>query len=127
MAFTFRKASSAMLVASVATAVSFFATCFSPIMPICSFGIFSGIVIIVNFLLILIVLPNVYLCYEMHIKSRFTCFKKGVKYLRIKLDEIKMKKKPEEAKPRKKSKYDDLSEVQIPMNVDLNDDVIDSN
>jgi len=64
LAYTFRKASGAMFVTSVTTAASFLATCFSPIMPICSFGIFSGIVIAVNYLLILVALPNIYLFYD---------------------------------------------------------------
>ena len=87
LAYAFRKASSAMLVTSITTAVSFLATCFSPIMPICSFGIFSGIVITVNFLLIIVVLPNVYLCFEMEIKSRFRCFKNAFKFLATKVNE----------------------------------------
>jgi len=74
LAFTFKKASSAMFVTSVTTAASFLATCFSPIMPICSFGIFSGIVIAVNYLMIMLTLPNIYLFYDRFIHRRFRCF-----------------------------------------------------
>ena len=66
-----RKATNAMLVTSVTTAVSFLATCISPIMPIVSFGLFAALVISVNFLLIILVLPNIYLLYELQIRKRF--------------------------------------------------------
>ena len=63
-----------MLVTSLTTSVSFLATTFSPILPICGFGIFSGIVIAVNYLLIMIALPCIQLCYEMYIAPKFNCF-----------------------------------------------------
>ena len=64
LAYTFRKSAKSMLVTSITTAVSFFATCISPIMPIMSFGLFSGLVIIVNYFLIIFVLPCIYLFNE---------------------------------------------------------------
>ena len=105
LAYTFRKASSAMLVTSITTAVSFLSTCISPIMPICSFGIFASIVITVNYFLILTVIPNIYIFYEKHIKKRFNCCSK-----------IKSKVRPK--------KYDDMQEVQIPKNVDIEESLL---
>lgn len=67
LAFTFKKSSSAMFVTSITTAASFLATCFSPIMPICSFGIFSGIVITVNYIMIMLTIPNIYMFYDRYI------------------------------------------------------------
>jgi len=75
MAYTMRKASSAMLITSVTTAASFMATGISPIMPLVSFGIFSALVIVVNYILIITFLPSVYFVYEIHISKRFKCFK----------------------------------------------------
>ena len=76
LAYTFRKAASAMLVTSITTAVSFMSTCISPIMPIVSFGIFASIVVTINYLLIVLLLPSIYLCYEIHVRPNFQCFKK---------------------------------------------------
>lgn len=121
LAFTFNKACSAMFVTSVTTAASFLATTLSPIMPICSFGIFSGIVITVNYLLIMLMLPNIYLFFDRHVRRRFKCFswtksraKEGA--VIIKDQGQKMIRKG------RKHKYDDLEEVLIPKNVDLNDE-----
>ena len=70
LTYAYRKAANAMLVTSLTTAISFLATTFTPIMPICSFGVFSAIVIIVNYLLILVALPNVYLFYETRLRKK---------------------------------------------------------
>lgn len=75
MGYTIRKASSAMLITSVTTAASFLATGISPIMPLVSFSIFSAIVVVVNYILIIGVLPAVYFLYEMHIAPYFQCFR----------------------------------------------------
>jgi predicted RND superfamily exporter protein len=113
LAYAFRKASSAMFVTSCTTAVSFLATTFSPVMPICSFGIFSSLVITVNYILIMIALPNIYLFYERYINKRFNCFK----YLKKKAKESKKK-----IRFPRKHKYDEMSEVIIPKNVDLDEE-----
>lgn len=105
LAYTFRRASSAMLVTSITTAVSFLSTCISPIMPICSFGIFASIVITINYLLVITVIPNIYLVYEKHIKKRFNCCSK-----------IKNKVKSR--------KYDGMQEVLIPKNVDIEESLL---
>ena len=73
LAYTFRRASSAMLVTSATTAVSFLSTCISPVMMIMSYGIFAAILVTVNFLLIIAILPSIYVLYQMHIRKRFRC------------------------------------------------------
>jgi len=82
LSYTFRKASTAMLITSLTTVVSFLATCLTPIMPICSFGIFSSLVITVNYLLIILAVPNIYLFYDKYIMKRFKCFKRGYRALK---------------------------------------------
>lgn len=58
MAYSFRRASRAIAVTSSTTAAAFFANFFSPIMPIKSFGIFAGIVVLVNYVLTIMVFPS---------------------------------------------------------------------
>jgi len=85
LSYAFRKAYSAMLVTSMTTSLSFLATCFSPSMPICSFGIFAAIVILVNYLLIIVALPNIYLFNEYYIAESCCSCKKARKFLSEKL------------------------------------------
>jgi predicted RND superfamily exporter protein len=86
--------------------VSFISTCISPIMPICSFGIFASIVISINYILVITVIPNIYLLYEKNIRKKFNCCSK-----------IKNKVK-------KSKKYDDMQEVLIPKNVDIEESLL---
>ena len=58
MAYSFRRASRAIAITSSTTAAAFFANFFSPIMPIKSFGIFAGIVVLVNYVLTIMVFPS---------------------------------------------------------------------
>ena len=116
MTYTFNKAANAMFITSITTAFSFLATCFTPIMPICSFGIFSCIVIVINYLLIIFCLPNLYLFYERYVRKRFRCFR----WLKAKANRLQLKEKFR----RKRHKYDDLQEVIIPKGIDLEEDTI---
>jgi len=76
MAFAFRRAARAMAVTSSTTSVAFMANVFSPIMPIRGFGIYSGIIVPVNYLLVVMILPPAVIWYERHIDGCFTkCFK----------------------------------------------------
>lgn len=58
MAYSFRRASRAIAVTSSTTAAAFFANYFSPIMPIKSFGIFAGILVLINYVLTIMVFPS---------------------------------------------------------------------
>ena len=64
MAYAWRKAAKAILITSLTTAIAFMATAFSVIMPIASFGIFSAVVVPVNFLLVVLVYPPLLIMQE---------------------------------------------------------------
>lgn len=70
MSYTLRKAGWAMLQTSITTAVSFIATCNTPIMPIVSFGLFTALVVIVNYIMIILFMPSVFLLYEKDLKMK---------------------------------------------------------
>lgn len=72
MAYSFRRGVRAMSVTSSTTAVAFFANAFSPIMPIRAFGIFSGVLIPINFFLVVMIMPPAVIYYETKIKNKFT-------------------------------------------------------
>jgi predicted RND superfamily exporter protein len=61
----FRRASSAMLVTSLTSAVAFSACILSDIMPIRAFGLFSTIIVPVVFVLTIFTQPINYYVYEM--------------------------------------------------------------
>jgi len=70
MAYTIRRSVRSMSITSTTTAAAFFANVFSPIMPIKSFGVFSGFLIPMNFLLVVIVMPCTIIWYERNIKGK---------------------------------------------------------
>jgi len=72
MAFAFRRGTRAMAVTSSTTSVAFLANVFSPIMPIRGFGIYSGIIVPVNYLLVVMILPPAVIWYERYIDGCFT-------------------------------------------------------
>jgi predicted RND superfamily exporter protein len=79
MAYAFRRGVRAMTVTSSTTTVAFFANVFSPIMPIQAFGIFSGVLIPVNFLLVVMIMPSAVIFYEDKMEGKTCCgaFKKN--------------------------------------------------
>ncbi|XP_071961979.1 protein dispatched homolog 1-like [Antedon mediterranea] len=62
---TYRRAASAMFVTSLTTGLAFFTNFFSPFLSISSFGIFSALVIFVNYLSVIIFLPTVVVTYHL--------------------------------------------------------------
>lgn len=76
MAFTYRRASRAMLATSSTTAAAFFATGFSTLMPISSFGIFAGILVPVNYLLVIFFFSSIVLIYDKYIQNKCCVCKK---------------------------------------------------
>lgn len=58
MAYTFRRASRAMLVTSSTTAAAFLANVFSPVMPVKAFGVFAGVLVPMNFFLTVMIMPS---------------------------------------------------------------------
>lgn len=69
LAYSFRRAVRAMAVTSSTTSVAFFANFFSPLMPIRSFGIFAGIIVPVNYFLVVMLFPPATIFYERHFEK----------------------------------------------------------
>lgn len=61
--YTTKRAARAIFVTSITTAIGFFATAISPIVPIVAFGLFSGIVIMILWLLTVLNLPAILFIY----------------------------------------------------------------
>ena len=64
MAYAWRRACRAMAVTSSTTSVAFFSNVFSPIMPIKSFGIIAGVIIPINYLLVVMFMPPATIYFE---------------------------------------------------------------
>lgn len=69
------------LATSSTTSAAFLVSYFSEIMPISSFGIFAGILIPINYLLVILYYPVVIISYEKYVKGMFSriwkkCFNK---------------------------------------------------
>ena len=67
----YRKSVFSMLFTSLTTSVAFFASAISPLLATRSFGVFSGIVIIVNYISVLLYFPTVVILYH----TKFEQFK----------------------------------------------------
>jgi predicted RND superfamily exporter protein len=75
MAYAFRRACRAMAVTSSTTSVAFFANIFSPVMPIRSFGIISGVIIPLNYLFVVVFMPPAVIFYEEKLEGTWCCIK----------------------------------------------------
>ena len=64
MAYAWRRAVRAMAVTSSTTAVAFFANAFSPLLNIAAFGLFAGIIVPINYLLVVMIFPPAVIWYE---------------------------------------------------------------
>ena len=73
MAYAFRRACRAMAVTSSTTSVAFFANVFSPVMPIKSFGILSGVIIPLNYLFVVVFMPPAVIHYESKLQNKCCC------------------------------------------------------
>lgn len=73
MAYAWRRAVKAMAVTSLTTSVAFFANAFSPLMPIRGFGIFSGVIIPLNYLLVVMMMPSAAIIYEKWKFAKYCC------------------------------------------------------
>jgi len=74
MAYSWRRAVRAIAVTSSTTSVAFFANAFSPIMPIKSFGIFAGVIIQMNYVLIVLFFPAATIIYEEKIHGKCSLY-----------------------------------------------------
>ena len=70
----YRKAAGAMLYTSLTTAVAFAVSSASPLLGIATFGLFSALLIVVNYISIIIFFPTVVISYHLYWeKCRFFC------------------------------------------------------
>ncbi|XP_074662875.1 protein dispatched homolog 1-like [Tubulanus polymorphus] len=68
----YRRASAAMFFTSATTAVAFFVSGASPLLGVSSFGVFSGVLVIVNYLSVIIFFPTVVVTYHLY-WEKFKC------------------------------------------------------
>ena len=67
MAYSFRRAARAMAVTSSTTSVAFMANIASPMLPVRAFGIFAGVIVPVNYLLVVMMFPPATIIYDRYI------------------------------------------------------------
>lgn len=67
--YTYNHAAKAMLTTSVTTFVAFVTNVFSPLLAVSSFGVFSALIVMVNYLSIIIFFPTVIITYELYWKD----------------------------------------------------------
>jgi len=72
LTYSFRRAARAMAITSSTTAVAFFANGLSSMIAISSFGIFAGIIVPVNYMLVIFIFPPAVVWYEEHIIAKKT-------------------------------------------------------
>ena len=72
MSWVYRRAGLAMLITSLTTAVSFFANLTSGFIGVQTFGIFSGLLVICNYVNMLTLFPALLLLHERHLKDTKT-------------------------------------------------------
>ncbi|CAH1800481.1 unnamed protein product [Owenia fusiformis] len=69
LSYTYRRAAKAMFFTSITTSVAFLANGLSPLLCINSFGIFSGILILVNYISVIVFFPTVVIIHDMYFKD----------------------------------------------------------
>ena len=74
----FRRSMKTMFITSLTTSVAFFATGFSPLLGIGSFGVFSGILVVVNYISVVLFVPTVVIThhYFWEEKEVYTCLRR---------------------------------------------------
>lgn len=73
MSYTFRRATTAMAITSATTFIAFLATYFSPMMPISSFGLWAGTVVLINYLLVITYFPAIVSFHQQYVKRHERC------------------------------------------------------
>ena len=72
MSYTYRRAALAMLFTSLTTATAFIVSAASPFLAVSSFGVFAGLLILVNYISVIVFLPCVVITYHKWF-SNFKC------------------------------------------------------
>ena len=73
MAYAFKRAAKAIAVTSSTTSVAFAANAGSPLIPIKAFGIYASIIVLVNYGMVVLVMPPIQMIYETKIKEKEKC------------------------------------------------------
>ena len=73
LAYAFRRGVRAMAITSSTTAVAFFANAFSPLINISAFGIFAGVIVPINYFLVIMIFPPAVVWYERTILTNPSC------------------------------------------------------
>ena len=68
LTFTLRRSTAAIFNTSFTTAIAFFATGVSPIMPLAAFGTYAALAIVMNYVLIVFWWPSVMMVWEIHLR-----------------------------------------------------------
>ena len=72
----YKRAIVSMFVTSLTTAIAFFASAYSPLLPARSFGVFAGLLVIVNYISVVIFFPTVIVVHHIYFKNcSWPCFK----------------------------------------------------
>jgi hypothetical protein len=75
LSFVYRRAASAMFITSITTMVAFTTSVFSPLLGVSTFGIFSSLLVFVNFCSVVTFFPTVVITYELYWKDwHWNCF-----------------------------------------------------
>lgn len=73
--YTYKHAAGAMFITSFTTFVAFLTNVFSPLLAVSSFGVFSALIVMVNYVSIILFFPTVIITYEYYWKDwRWPCF-----------------------------------------------------
>ena len=73
MSYTLWRATTAMGITSATTFIAFLATYFSPIMPISSFGVWAGTVVLINYSLVITYFPAMVAWHHHYVKKHERC------------------------------------------------------
>lgn len=72
----YRHASKSMLITSLTTMIAFVANAFSPLLAVKSFGLFAGLVVLVNYVSVITFFPSLVLVHHLHWETwRWPCFR----------------------------------------------------
>ena len=73
LAYAWKRAAKAIAVTSSTTSVAMAANALSPIIPIRAFGIYAGIIVLVNYLMVIMIMPPLQIIYERNFRHRCGC------------------------------------------------------
>lgn len=90
ISYTIRRSNKSLAIASLTTAVAMFSCLLSKIMPVRAFGLYTGLVVLANYILIIALLPPLIVFHEKYLKY-ICCEKKESKGAIISRDSMCVK------------------------------------